>query len=71
MSKLILSGQLTDILGDFIEDAETMDIHIDSTEKLTDFLLNAQSDDAQFILDMLRWVHDLSLFFRRIRAEMN
>lgn len=70
MTKLILNGRMTNILGKFIEDEQNMDIHIDSVEKLTAFMLNSQSDDAQFILDMLRWLHDLQDTFRSIRTEL-
>lgn len=70
MTKLILNGKMTNILGKFIEDEQNMDIHIDSVEKLTAFMLNSQSDDAQFILDMLRWLHDLQDTFRSIQREL-
>jgi len=70
-NKLVLTGKMTAILARFIEDTQNMDMHIDAAKKLTNFILDSQSDDAQRILDLLRWLHDLEDVFRSIRSELS
>lgn len=70
MSKLILNARMTEILGSFFEDEEMMSIHIDSINILTSMVLESNCDDAQKVLDMVCFLHQLSVTYQAIRDEL-